>query len=70
MIKIMSEELPPYNEINSIERNLSCDEKVVFSVYDLAKTLNVPPSETITPLRPDEVDNAEIVYNKIDDLAG
>ena len=63
----MSEELSPYNEINSIERNLSCDEKVVLSVYDLAKTLGVPPGETVAPLRPDEVDNAEIVYNKMRD---
>ena len=67
MIRIMSEELSPYNEINSIERNLSCDEKVVLSVYDLAKTLGVPPGETVAPLRPDEVDNAEIVYNKMRD---
>ena len=45
MIKIMSEELSPYNEINSIERNLSCDEKVMLSVYDFAKTLGVSPGK-------------------------
>ena len=67
MIKIMSEELPPYNEINSIERDLSCGERVMLSVYDFAKTLGVSPGETVAPLRPDEVDNAAIVYNKMRD---
>lgn len=66
-MKIMSKELPPYNEINSIERNLSCDEKVMLSVYDLAKTLGVSPGETVAPLHPDEVDSAAIVYNEMRD---
>lgn len=63
----MSEELSPYKEINSIERNLSCDEKVMLSVYDLAKTLGVSPGETVAPLHPDEVDSAAIVYNEMRD---
>ena len=39
----------------------------MLSVYDLAKTLGVSPGETVAPLRPDEVDNAAIVYNKTRD---
>ncbi len=29
-----------------------------------SKTLGVLSCETVVPLRPDEIDNAEIVYNK------
>ena len=62
----MSKELFPHQEINgnSLEETLDCGQRVMLSVYDLAKTLGVLPGETVVPLRPDEVDNAEIVYNK------
>ena len=65
----MSKELFPYQEINgnSLEETLDCGQRVMLRVYDLAKTLGVLPDETVAPLRPDEVDNAEIVYNKIRD---
>ena len=65
----MSKELFPHQEINgnSLEETLDCGQRVMLSVYDLAKTLGVLPGETVVPLRPDEVDNAEIVYNKMRD---
>ena len=56
----MSEELPPYNEINSIERDLSCGERVMLSVYDFAKTLGVSPGKTVAPLHPDKIGRAHV----------
>lgn len=69
----MSKELFPYQENNeeingnSLEETLDRGQRVVLSAYDLAKTLGMLPGETVVPLRPDEVDNAEIVYNKTQD---
>lgn len=69
----MSKELLPYQENNeeingnSLEEALDCGQRVMLSVYDLAKTLGALPGEMVVPLRPDEVDNAEIVYNKMQD---
>lgn len=70
---VMSKELFPYQENNeeingnSLEEALDCGQRVMLSAYDLAKTLGALPGETVVPLRPDEVDNAEIVYNKMQD---
>ena len=70
---VMPKELFPYQENNeeingnSLEEALDCGQRVMLSAYDLAKTLGVLPGETVVPLRPDEIDNAEIVYNKMQD---
>lgn len=69
----MSKELFPYQENNeeingnSLEETLDRGQRVMLSAYDLAKTLGMLPGETVVPLRPDEIDNAEIVYNKMQD---